>query len=272
MTTQIERNAQMVADLAISDWRMAYVIACSAVSFGRNGKTLDRSADPDGVKVSIGEFARMVKDAAGGRVYGVGKDGISKTLDRWDSLYGDESDWQRGNLRPEDANLEVEFPNESFRSLTDTGKGAAASTKRDIAANPGLVAEVLSENPSLLDEIIENVDGDTLVEIAVAADREVESRGVPKDEQDKAKERSKQKRKREKDNAGGAYLVMEQITHIHTALNEIDRVARMDISTADRQTLTESLNAVELHLAEVRNTVGGNAADWDAALVALQEG
>jgi hypothetical protein len=145
MATQIERNAAVVADLAGSDWQMAYVIACSVANGGPNGKTLDRSSDPD--KVTAAEFARKVKEAAGGTVYGLGKDGIAARLRKWDEFAQDWNIPASADLRPKDANAYPAFPDTPF-ARQDGAAGQDESNKgkvKDIANNPRSNAIALSD-------------------------------------------------------------------------------------------------------------------------------
>lgn len=147
MATQIERNAEVVADLAGSDWQMAYVIACSVAYGGRNGKSLDANSHPD--KVTAAEFARMVKAAAGGNVYGMGDKAIAARLRKWDE-FRDDGEWDipaSVDLKPADAAEYPAFPPVPFSRL-DGEAGQDESNKgkvRDIANNPRSNALALAD-------------------------------------------------------------------------------------------------------------------------------
>jgi hypothetical protein len=160
MATQIERNARMVVDLLPSDWRMAYIIACSVKNDGR-GKPVNRA---DANKVPMSTFAEMVKKAAGGRVYGLSPKAIASILIRWDALAAEEVVWDRSELTPENANEDVEFPDYSFRAATDTGKGNLASISRSHAT----IAEAL-EDPAVAAAVAAKASPKAKRNIAVAA-------------------------------------------------------------------------------------------------------
>jgi hypothetical protein len=150
MTTQIERNAAVVADLAGSDWQMAYVIACSVQIGAGNGRPsgTSRTREVSG-KVSAAEFARMVKAAAGGSVYGMGDKAISARLRKWD-WFRDEQEWDitaSADLTPADANEYPAFPPVPF-SREDGVAGDDETNKgkvRDIKSNSRAVAAAMED-------------------------------------------------------------------------------------------------------------------------------
>jgi hypothetical protein len=169
MATQIERNAEVVADLAGSDWQMAYVIACSVEYRGRNGKGLDANSHPD--KVTAAEFARLVK-GAGGPVYGMGQKAIAARLVKWDE-FREQQDWDipaSADLTPADANTYPPFPDIPF-SREDGAAGQDESNKgkvRDIANNPRSNAIALSDEAArgkVIDELTPQAASDLVEDI-----------------------------------------------------------------------------------------------------------
>lgn len=149
MATQIERNAEVVADLAGSDWQMAYVIACSVQIGAGNGRP-KTSGTPEVSEPKVGAlaFARKVKAASGGNVYGLGENGIAARLRRWDELAEQYGFRPSAALKPEDANEYPAFPRDVPFQRENGAAGQDESNKgkvKDIANNPRSNAIALSD-------------------------------------------------------------------------------------------------------------------------------
>lgn len=151
MSTQIERNAEVVADLAGSDWQMAYVIACSVEKSKPGPKIV---GTPTNSKASAREFARMVKAAAGGSVYGLGVDGIISRLTKWDEFAAEWDIPLSDALTPADAKQYPAFPDVPFaRQDGAAGEDQANKGKvRDIKNNAKAVAAAL-EDPEFAEKV-----------------------------------------------------------------------------------------------------------------------
>ena len=166
---QIQKNAREVAGLLGSDWRIAYVIACSVKEGAGQGskKLLQNSAEVGEKKVSLFDFALLIKEQAKGRVYGLGRMGIKARLDRWNELYDKGVvPWHSDDLTPADANDEVEWPDMEFQrqdgGVGDKGKSKVADVKQNATA----VAEAMSD-PAFVEKVTARMDVKTKRDLAV---------------------------------------------------------------------------------------------------------
>ena len=103
---------------------------------------------PVSQKVSATEFERMVKDAAGGSVYGLGRKAIVARLAKWDEFAAGYDIPLSIDLTPKDANQYPAFPSVPF-SREDGAAGQQESNKgkvKDIANNPRSNAIALSDS------------------------------------------------------------------------------------------------------------------------------
>lgn len=139
MATQVQQNAEVVAELASSDWRMAHIIACS-VAKGSVGAQSANAAGAAQGKVTVREFARMVKAAAGGTVYGMGERGITSALAKWDAAAAAGEVPAAESLTPRDANLVIDYPDRPWKAEDGSG-----SKVRDVVGNAPAVAEALRD-------------------------------------------------------------------------------------------------------------------------------
>ena len=279
MSTQIERNAAVVAELAGSDWQMAYVIACSVQIGAGNGRPSEtsRTREVSG-KVSAAEFARMVKTAAGGNVYGMGDKAIAARLRKWDE-FREEQDWDipaSASLKPSDANNYPAFPPVPF-AREDGAAGRDESNKgkvQDIKNNVKAVAAAL-DDPAFASKVADAASADAIINMDAVAAEQIESRRDPAlspDARDRAKTRDKIEQGRHKDAViGSAPQIILKVAEINKALDEIERLAAGRITKADRATLVADFASVELRVPQVAHIVAGGSGDWDNALVALSE-
>ena len=150
--SQISKNAKAVADRLASDWETAYIIACSVEKGANNGVTAPRALGAD--KVSMGAFARMVREAAGGNVYGMGEQGIAASLRKWEQHVADGSipAWGRPErLTPADAAdaKNITWPDMPFKGSVHVSEGTPinpeGSKVTDVRRNARAVAEALND-------------------------------------------------------------------------------------------------------------------------------
>ena len=154
--SQIKKNARAVADRAASDWEMAYIVACSVENNGPGGDRKSGSNEGSRLigKSNIAEFARMVKEEAGGNVYGMGEKGIGAFLRKWDQYVADGviPAWGRlDRLTPADAAdvKSITWPDMPFKGSTYVGEGTPinpeGSKVQDVRSNARAVAEALND-------------------------------------------------------------------------------------------------------------------------------
>ena len=156
---QIERNAKVVANGLASDWRNAYVIACSVERPGSGVRVNGEFPVYPSGKTSPEGFARLVKDAAGGRVYGMGTDGVRAALAKWDRVAAETPGLKRltsDRLAPGDAGRDVKYPNRSWYEEDGNGK-ASKSKAKDVARNSAAVVEAIQTTPELAAAVIETI-------------------------------------------------------------------------------------------------------------------
>jgi hypothetical protein len=175
---QIRRNAEIVADGLASAWRNAYVIACSVRIEERGG---DRRSNANsrliGGKVSGEEFARLIKAAANGKVYGMGPHGVRAALRKWDKVAPEYGLPTSNTLTPADADHDVDYPNRSW--FEEDGNGESEKSKiADIANNPKAVVEAVRQSPNLAEAIVADNEADERINIA-KINKELTSAGHP---------------------------------------------------------------------------------------------
>jgi len=289
MSTQIERNAEIVAELAGSDWQMAYVIACST-RIGTEGNQLASSRV--GGKETAAGFARLVKKSAGGSVYGMGDRAIAARLRKWDELavlYGLPAS---NSLHPEDAATYPPFPDAPFAREDNTG-GDSESTKgkvRDIKNNAKATAEALEDartrqkvmdnmtpaaRKSLAAEIIAESTPDEVEDIALDAGAVI-AKPLNKGGRTSAPSQ-KERDQRKKDTAQRFGLLATQavgkIEGARSMLIAFIELTRDAEFTPDEMSMIESSwSRLEAALPLTRAAATGEfSTDWDAALAALSE-
>jgi hypothetical protein len=138
---QLEVNAGVVAKGLASAWRNAYVCACSVRSGG---------GPLDAEKVSAAEFAGLVKDAAGGKVYGLGESGIKASIIKWDRVAAETGLPTSAQLLPGDAVRDVAYPDRPWYEQKGS-PNVGRSKIGDIKGNPAAVAQAIIEDPKLAD-------------------------------------------------------------------------------------------------------------------------
>jgi len=158
----VQRNAARVADGLVSDWRNAYLIACSVrlgAGNGRPSETSRASEVSDGKTSAIG-FARMVAEKAGGKVYGMGDRGVRAALTKWDLLaprYGLPTSDQ---LTPADGQTEPDYPDREWKA-DDHSAEVARSKVDDIIQNPTALERAIRRSPRIAEvarQAIEDID------------------------------------------------------------------------------------------------------------------
>lgn len=187
---QIEKNAAKVAGRLKHDWQNAYVIACSVELGAGNGTPLSgptASKAPrtqEAFKVSAEEFARQIKEQAGGKVYGMGAAAIRSTLKKWNDLATDPR-WNMTpsyDLTPEDADKDgaVVFPDRDWREEAGS-EYVARSKDDDIKSNVAAIARAAAADPEFADEV-----SDAVAEAAPAAAAKVAAKAIRTDSGRKA--------------------------------------------------------------------------------------
>lgn len=142
---QLEANASVVAKGLASAWRNAYVIACSVRLSG---------GSVDAEKISAAEFAVMVKEHAGGKVYGLGESGVRASLRKWDRVAEETGLPTSAELRPSDAVKDVPYPDRPW--YEEKGSSHVERSKvGDIKGNPAAVARAVQEDPRLAKMVAE---------------------------------------------------------------------------------------------------------------------
>lgn len=212
-TTQIEKNAAKVAGRLKHDWQNAYVIACS-VELGKPGPKI--VGVPTNSKVSAQEFARQIKEQAGGRVYGMGTDHILATLKKWDDLATDPR-WDMTptyDLTPEDADKDdkVVFPDRAWKEAA--GSEYVAHTKDDdIKQNVKAIARIAASDSAFAEKVSEAV-----AEAAPKTVAKVAAKAIKTDEGRKAVAKAMVE-----DSAATAEFVKAEIEH-HSSTDEGKKV------------------------------------------------
>lgn len=291
MATQIERNAEVVADLAGSDWQMAYVIACS-VEKGKAGRPSGNVRNSGDSKVSIIEFARKVKAAAGGSVYGLGQDGIAARLTKWDEFAAEWDIPLSADLKPEDAKQYPAFPDIPF-ARQDGAAGDGESNKgkvRDIQNNAKATAAAL-EDATARQKVIDNMTAAARTALAAeiiaeSTSEEVEDialdagavivKPLSKGGRTSAptqKERDQKKRETAKRYGLLASQGISKIEGARSMLIAFVELTRDAGFTADEMdAISDAWDRLEAALPLARAAATGQSGtDWDAALAALAE-
>ena len=144
-TRQLEANADVVAKGLASAWRSAYVIACSCRSGG---------GPSDAEKVSAAEFARLVREHAGGKVFGMGEAAIRAAVRKWDRVAAETDLPTSAELTPADAGRDVPYPDRPW--YEEKGSANVERSKvGDIKGNPSAVARAVTEDPKLAKAVVE---------------------------------------------------------------------------------------------------------------------
>lgn len=291
MATQIERNAEVVADLVGSDWQMAYVIACSvAPSTGKGSRTDLRSSA--GSKVAAAEFTRMVKAAAGGSVYGLGRDGITARLRKWDEFAAEYDIPLSADLKPENANIYPAFPDVPF-SRQDGAAGQDESNKgkvKDIKNNAKSVGSALDDDATrrkvidnlspdarrkMAADIIAESTADEVEDIALDSGSVIVKPLKPGGRTTAPSQKERNQKKKEAAKRSGL-LATQAIGKLDAArsllINFIELSRDAEFTDSEMEAIHDAWVRFEAAIPLSRSiATGDSGADWDAALAALSE-
>ncbi len=158
---QMTRNAKRVAAGVVSDWRNAYIIACSVEKGVGSGDRTDLVGPQTRSGKESGQaFARRIKEQANGSVYGMGVAGVLAAFAKWDEVAPQYGLPTSDQLTPEDADRDPAYPDRPWKG-GDSGKGKV----KDIAGNPGAVAEALRD-PRFADKVAERASASAKQNVA----------------------------------------------------------------------------------------------------------